>query len=201
MKLLLATSNLHKLREIRAILTKYKNLELLSLRDFPNFVLPEETGQTFEENAILKASSAAKELKVMTLADDSGLVVPALDGRPGIRSRRYAGKNATNKENLEKIIGELKNIKPEKRLARFECAMALCDESGNLIKCVTGTCEGSLITEPRGNQGFGYDPIFIKYDYNKTIAELTEDVKNRISHRSKAFDKILLTLESIGIPC
>lgn len=201
MKLLIATSNLHKLREIRAILSKNKSLELLSLRDFPEFSLPPETGSTFEENAILKAMSAAKELNVMTLADDSGLVVPALDDRPGVFSKRYAGENATDKENLEKLIEELRNIKPEKRLARFECSMALCDENGNLIKCVTGTCEGSLILEPRGNKGFGYDPIFIKYDYNKTIAELTEDVKNRISHRRKAFDKILIALESLGIPC
>ncbi|GAB5411461.1 MAG: XTP/dITP diphosphatase [Chlamydiales bacterium] len=201
MRLLLATSNLHKLREIRAILSKNKSLELLTLRDFPQFKLPEETGTTFEENAILKATSAAKELHIMTLADDSGLVVPALDDRPGVYSNRYAGENASDKENLEKLINQLHNIKPEKRLARFECAMALSDENGNLIKCVTGTCEGSLILEPRGNKGFGYDPIFIKYDYNKTMAELTEDVKNRVSHRRRAFDKILITLESLGIPC
>ncbi len=201
MRLLLATSNLHKLREIRAILSKNKSLELLTLRDFPQFKLPEETGTTFEENAILKAISAAKELHIMTLADDSGLVVPALDDRPGIYSNRYAGENASDKENLEKLINELHNIKPEKRLARFECAMALSNENGDLIKCVTGSCEGSLILEPRGNKGFGYDPIFIKYDYNKTMAELTEDVKNRISHRRRAFDKILITLESLGIPC
>ena len=201
MRLLLATSNLHKLREIRAILSKTKSLELLTLRDFPQFKIPEETGATFKENAILKAVSAAKELHIMTLADDSGLVVPALDDSPGIYSSRYAGENATDKENLEKLIKELQNIKPEKRQARFECAMALCDENGNLIKCVTGTCEGSLILEPRGNKGFGYDPIFIKYDYNKTMAELTEDVKNRVSHRRRAFDKILITLESLGIPC
>ena len=201
MRLLLATSNLHKLREIRAILSKTKSLELLTLRDFPQFKIPEETGATFKENAILKAVSAAKELHIMTLADDSGLVVPALDDSPGIYSSRYAGENATDKENLEKLIKELQNIKPEKRQARFECAMALCGEKGNLIKCVTGTCEGSLILEPRGNKGFGYDPIFIKYDYNKTMAELTEDVKNRVSHRRRAFDKILITLESLGIPC
>lgn len=201
MRLLLATSNLHKLREIRAILSKNKGLELLTLRDFPQFKLPEETGTTFEENAILKAISAAKELHIMTLADDSGLVVPALDDSPGIYSNRYAGENASDKENLEKLVSELHNIKPEKRQARFECAMALSDENGNLIKCVTGTCEGSLILEPRGNKGFGYDPIFIKYDYNKTMAELTEEVKNRISHRRRAFDKILITLESLGIPC
>ncbi len=200
MRLLLATSNLHKLREIRAIFAAHRDLELLSLRDFPDYEIPEETGKTFEENAILKATNAARDLGILTLADDSGLVVPTLDGRPGVRSSRYAGEQATDKENLDKLIAELRKVMPEKRLGRFECSMALSDESGNLIKCVTGTCEGTLTTEPRGRYGFGYDPIFIKYDYSKTMAELTEDIKNRISHRRKAFDRILLTLESIGIP-
>jgi XTP/dITP diphosphohydrolase len=129
------------------------------------------------------------------LADDSGLVVPALDGRPGIYSRRYAGENATEKENLDKLTAELKELREEERSGYFECAISLASPE-KLIKTTSGFCEGSLIVEPRGSGGFGYDSILIKYDYSKTIAQLDDELKNRISHRRKALDKLILTLET-----
>jgi len=196
MKLLIATKNVHKALEIKAILKQLGSLDIFTLSDFPNYVPPEETGSTFEENAILKATHAAKELNMLTLADDSGLVVPALDGRPGVYSARYAGDHASSADNLKKLIGELKTLPEEKRFGAFECVMALADPD-RLIRCCRAQCDGRLLTTPRGAQGFGYDPIFIKYDYNKTLAELKPELKNRISHRRKALDKVLLALDLI----
>ncbi|GAB4193544.1 MAG: non-canonical purine NTP pyrophosphatase [Simkaniaceae bacterium] len=196
MKLLLATSNLHKIREYRMMLKPLKGLDLLTFRNFPAYIPPEESGNTFEENAVIKAVHAAKELQLATLADDSGLVVPALQGEPGIYSARYAGKDATDADNRKKLLEKVKALSEDKRNAYFECVIALALPEG-LKKVVRGTCEGQLITEEKGGNGFGYDPIFKKYDYSKTLAELEEEVKNKISHRRKALDKILPTLENI----
>lgn len=196
MQLILATNNLHKILEFKAILRPLlKGIDLLSLRDFPEYRACEETGNSFQENAETKAINCATALKSYVLADDSGLVVPALGGNPGVRSARYAGEEATDKENRLKLIEELKTLPEHERCGYFECAITLANENG-IIKSVTGLCEGELILEPRGGGGFGYDPLFIKYDYSKTMAELNEDTKNRISHRRRALDKILLTLEA-----
>lgn len=197
MILVIATHNIHKIRECRAILKKNKNLDLLSLLDFPQYHLPEETGSTFEENAILKAVHAAKHLNHWVIADDSGLVVPALKGIPGVYSARFAGEHATDAENRHKLLNAMRGIPESERNAYYECAIAVADPGG-LKKCVKATCEGSIANEEKGNRGFGYDALFIKYEYGKTFAELEEDVKNRISHRRKALDKVLLLLESIG---
>ncbi len=196
LELVIASTNIHKVREFKTILKSFTRFDLLSLSDFPDFIPPEETGQTFEENAILKAEYAAKILNRWVIADDSGLVVPTLNGAPGVYSARYAGKDATDLENRKKLLDEMQHLMDEDRQAIFECVIAIASPTG-LKKWVRGTCEGTLLTKDRGTGGFGYDPLFIKHGYNKTFAELGESVKNRISHRRKAIDKILLSLESL----
>jgi len=195
-KLLIATSNLHKIRECKAILAPLTHLDLLSLRDFPGYIPPEETGVSFEENAILKAVHAAKALQIWALADDSGLVVPALKGAPGVYSARYAGKNATDAENRKKLLDVMQHFSEDDRTSYFFCSIALASSDG-LKKCVSGICEGKILTKERGGGGFGYDPLFVKHEYSKSFAELEESVKNRISHRRKALDKMMIVLENI----
>jgi XTP/dITP diphosphohydrolase len=197
MQLIIASRNVHKIREFRSMLKSFKHLDLLSLIDFPNYIPPQETGASFEENAILKAEHAAKTLNCWVIADDSGLVVPALQGAPGIYSRRYAGEHATDKDNRVKLLQEMRSIAPPFRQGVFECWIALASPEG-LKKCVKGVVEGMITDEDRGSLGFGYDSIFIKYEYGKTFAELEEETKNRISHRRKALDKLIPTLESFA---
>lgn len=195
LQLVIASKNVHKIREIKAILSKDKNLDLLSLIDFPDYTPPRETGTTFEENAIIKAEHAAKTLNHWVISDDSGLVVPALNGEPGIYSARYAGTEATDKDNRKKLLQRLIDKKDEDRQAYFQCVIAIASPEG-VVKCLEGTCEGEITQEEKGGGGFGYDPLFIKHGYSKTFSELEETVKNRISHRRKALDKVLLYLES-----
>jgi len=195
-ELVIASTNIHKVGEFRAMLKPFIQFDLLSLRDFPNYVPPEETGKTFEENASLKAEHAAKTLNRWAIADDSGLIVPALNGAPGVYSARYAGNDATDVENRKKLLEAMQHLMEEDRQAFFECSIALASPTG-LKKCVNGICEGILLTKERGGGGFGYDPLFIKHGYSKTFAELGESVKNRISHRRKALDKLIPSLESL----
>jgi XTP/dITP diphosphohydrolase len=194
--LVIASTNMHKVREFRTMLKSYPRFDILSLADFPDYTPPEETGKTFEENATLKAVHAAQTLRRFVLADDSGLVVPALNGAPGIFSARYAGNDATDLENRKKLLEEMHHLMDEDRQAFFECSIALASPEG-LKKCTKGTCEGLLLSKDRGGSGFGYDPLFIKHGYNKTFAEIGESIKNRISHRRKAFDKLIGSLESL----
>ncbi|NGX31469.1 MAG: Non-canonical purine NTP pyrophosphatase [Chlamydiae bacterium] len=198
MELVIATKNLHKLREYRLLLKKIKGLDILSLKDFPDYVPVEETGKTFEENAELKAKDAAKKLGKFVLADDSGLVVPALDGEPGIFSARYAGKDATDLENRKELIKKIEKLPQAQRNSYYECVICIADPEGAIKKNVKGFCEGEVITQERGNNGFGYDSIFVKYDYSKTFGELDEMMKNEISHRRKALDKAISYLEEIA---
>ncbi|MCH9612168.1 MAG: dITP/XTP pyrophosphatase [Chlamydiia bacterium] len=198
-KLLIASHNLHKILEIKSMLKGRFELDIYSLRDFPEYRAPEEGVESFEENAVAKAVNAARALGMFAIADDSGLIVPALGNRPGVTSARYAGEGATDKDNINKLIGEIEPLSVESRSAYFECRFALASPD-KLLKTAKGLCEGSLITTPRGGMGFGYDPIFIKYDYSKTLAELDEDTKNRISHRRKAFDKMIPHLEELFLP-
>ncbi len=195
-ELVIASTNIHKVREFRTMLKSLGRFDLFSLSDFPEYVPAEEAGKTFEENATTKAVHAAKVLNRWVLADDSGLVVPALSGAPGVFSARYAGNDATDLENRKKLLEEMQHLMEEDRQAFFECSIALASPAG-LKKCVKGTCEGVLLTKDRGGGGFGYDPLFVKHGYSKTFAELGESVKNRISHRRKALDKILSSLESL----
>ncbi|NGX37526.1 MAG: Non-canonical purine NTP pyrophosphatase [Chlamydiae bacterium] len=195
MKLVIASKNVHKTREIRAILKGNSQWDLFSLMDFPDYQPPPETGTTFEENAVLKATYAARALNCWVIADDSGLIIPALGDIPGIHSARYAGENATDKDNRKKLLDTMQSLQGEDRNGYYECCMALASPE-KLEKSTCSRCEGSIIELERGGQGFGYDSIFKKHDYNKTFAELEEEVKNRISHRRKALDKILFHLEN-----
>lgn len=197
MKLVIASRNIHKIREIRAMLKNQELWDLFSLIDFPQYTPPEEKGETFEENASLKATHAAKALNTYALADDSGLVVPILGGDPGVRSARYAGESATDRDNRKKLLEALKGVKEEDRDAYYECCIALSGPDG-LERCVSARCEGTILEGERGGQGFGYDSLFLKHEYNKTFAELNEATKNQVSHRRKALDKILVKLEALA---
>ncbi|MEI6242498.1 MAG: RdgB/HAM1 family non-canonical purine NTP pyrophosphatase [Chlamydiota bacterium] len=196
-KLVIATRNVHKIREIREIIGPLVTFDLLTLLDFPSYVPPEETGVTFCENATIKAVDAAKKLGLWALADDSGLVVPSIQGEPGVYSARFAGPQATDKENRKKLLLVMAKIPESERMAYFECCMALASPSG-LQKCCSATCEGKILFQEQGGSGFGYDSLFVKNDYRKSFAEMESSVKNKISHRRKALDKILLFLLSIS---
>lgn len=199
-EIVIASTNIHKIREFRDMLKNIPNLDLLSLNDFPNYVPPEETGSTFEENAVLKAVNAAKSLNRYCIADDSGLVVPALKGAPGVYSARFAGSHATDLDNRRKLLSEMALFVDEERNAYFECCIVLASPSG-VEKIAKGVSEGTIAAHDKGGSGFGYDPIFIKHDYNKSFAELGDTVKNRISHRRKALDKIITSLEVLCTTC
>lgn len=196
MELVIASLNVHKIREFRNMLAKLSQLDITSLLNYPDYVPVEETGDSFEANARLKALDAAKVLKKWVLADDSGLVVPALGGAPGVYSRRYAGEEATDSENRIKLLEKMRGKNDLERAAFYECCLVLANPEG-VVKFVRGVCEGTIIDVERGNHGFGYDSVFVKHDYDKTFAELDESTKNRISHRSKAVEKILPSLESL----
>jgi XTP/dITP diphosphohydrolase len=185
MKLLVATGNLHKLAEIRAIL-RVPHLELVGLGDLPPLAPVEEDGDTFEANAIKKASVLARATGLWTLADDSGLEVDALGGEPGVWSARYAGQPTNDAANNRKLLGKLQGVTG--RSARFRCVISLSDPSG-VARTVSGACEGSLLCEARGVKGFGYDPLFVPAGMTLTFAELDSLVKNRISHRAQALGK------------
>lgn len=198
MEIVLATKNVHKIREFKEMFKLLKHIDLISLLNFPQYQDVEETGDTFKEIASNKAKHAAQQLKKYVLADDSGLIVPALNDQPGIRSRRYAGEEATDSENRDKLLRSMRGLADIERTAYFECCLALANPKGEIVKVVSGTSEGHLLTAERGRNGFGYDSLFVKHDYDKTFAEIPEDTKNRISHRRKAFEKMLVTLESLG---
>lgn len=195
-QIVIASKNVHKIREIKAILSKYSELDILSLLDFPNFKAAEETANTFKENSKLKAEKVSKELNTWAIADDSGLIVPSINNEPGVFSARYAGDNATDKDNRKKLLEKTKHLKEDDRDCYFECCITLSSPEG-IQKVVCATCEGILLKSEKGGGGFGYDPIFIKNDYNKSFAELPADVKNKISHRAKALDKLQTAIESI----
>jgi len=196
MEIVLASHSVHKIREFREMLKSIKHFDVLSLHNFPQYSLPPETGKTFKENAILKAEHAAKALNKWVLADDSGIVVPALSGEPGIHSRRYAADDATDAENRQKLLTKMASLSGDARAAYFECGLALASPEG-IKKFVSGTSEGFILTEERGRHGFGYDSLFVKNDYDKTFAEVDEATKNKISHRRKAFEKMSATLETL----
>ena len=187
MQLLVATRNKHKLKEIGAILAELK-IDLRSAADIPGLADIVEDAPTVRDNAIKKAVETAKFTKLLTLADDTGLEVDALNGAPGVHSARYAGTGATDFENIKKLLANLHGVPAEKRTARFRCVIAIADEKG-LVDCVEGICNGTIIADEKGGGGFGYDPLFIADGQVKTFAEISPDVKNRISHRGKALQK------------
>jgi XTP/dITP diphosphohydrolase len=183
--LLVATGNPGKFREIAAELEPL-SIRCLSLKDLPPTAECHEEGSTFEENARQKATYYAQATGQTTLADDSGLEVDALGGAPGVRSARYAGQPCDDRANNRKLVQELAGVAPEKRAARFRCVMALADADGNILATTQGAIEGLIIDEARGQGGFGYDPHFLVPRLGKTTAELSQEEKNKISHRGQA---------------
>jgi XTP/dITP diphosphohydrolase len=190
--LVLATRNHGKAREMRALLRHLLRLPpeiaIASLRDYPALAPIEETGATFQDNAQLKALAVANFTGCIAIGDDSGLVVDALDGAPGVHSARYAGPHARDEENNRKLLEALRAVPADRRGAHFICVVVVA-LPGNVLGSFEGVCHGMIGFEPRGANGFGYDPLFIKTDYGKTFAELSHTVKNRISHRTLAFEK------------
>ncbi|MBN8544537.1 MAG: RdgB/HAM1 family non-canonical purine NTP pyrophosphatase [Ignavibacteria bacterium] len=185
-KIFVSTQNQGKLKEIRSILGTGE-FEFISVQTIDGFPDIEETGTSFEENAIIKAEESFKLTGIPSLADDSGLSVDCLDGAPGVYSARYAGENADDEGNLQKVLSEIKNFSPPYK-ARYVCVLAFYD--GERLITTRGECEGELIMEKRGNNGFGYDPIFVPEGFNKTMAELNPEIKNKLSHRFKALEKM-----------
>ncbi|MGQ3685141.1 MAG: XTP/dITP diphosphatase [Candidatus Loosdrechtia sp.] len=183
--ILIATQNQDKKKEILDILKDISGILFRDFEDFPFIPLVVEDGNSFQENAIKKATLVAKACNTWALADDSGLEIDALGGRPGVLSSRYAGPNATDEENRQKVLSELKDVPREKRTARFICSVALASPN-QLLFVVEGRCDGFIADEPRGNKGFGYDPIFYVTQYNQTFGELHPSIKNTISHRACA---------------
>ncbi|MEG8947595.1 RdgB/HAM1 family non-canonical purine NTP pyrophosphatase [Rosettibacter firmus] len=191
MKIIFASQNTGKVREVKSIFEN-SNFEIISLYDLGNNIEIDETGSTFSENAVIKAKTIYDYYKEPVIADDSGLIVEQLDGRPGVYSARYAGEKCTFEDNNIKVINELKEF-PEPHKAKFVCTAVFYDGK-NIIETV-GELKGKIIKEQRGNNGFGYDPIFVPDGYDKTIAELSLEEKNKISHRAEAFNKLLAKLK------
>ena len=189
MKLYLATGNPGKLREYQALAGA--GIELAAVLDYARIPVCEETGATFEENAVLKAEYYGKHVRGMLFAEDSGLEVDALGGDPGVRSARFSGKGdeANNRLLIEKLRGV------EDRTARYVCVIALVD-GARLVRTFRGTVEGAIIDEPRGSGGFGYDPHFLYPPLAQTFAEIPLEEKNRLSHRSRAFEQLLAYVKS-----
>lgn len=195
MKVVLATRNMGKVKEIKQIL-RGMDLDIQTLNDFPEVPSIIEDGKTFKENAVKKARFVAEHLNMPSIADDSGLEVNAFNRRPGILSARYAGENAADEDNNRKLLKELNDIPPEKREACYRCVVALVFPSGE-EETAEGSCNGFIALEPKGAGGFGYDPLFYIPEYGMTMAELPPEIKNRISHRGKAFAKLKEKLTDI----
>ena len=193
-KILLATANKSKIAEIKHILEGL-GVGIVTLDDYPGLKLPPEDGSTFRENALIKARFVAAKTGVMALADDSGLEVDFLGGRPGVYSARYAFDGAGDRENYLKLLKELEGVPKEKRRARFRCAVALVSPDGE-EEVFEGSFEGTITDVPRGSSGFGYDPFFFITEMQKTAAELTPNEKNTMSHRAKALEKLKKRLEN-----
>ena len=205
-RLLVATRSTHKLAELRQLLA-LPRAELVTLDDVGIDEDVEETGSTFEANARLKARFAARTSGLPSLADDSGIEVDALGGRPGVRTRRYAGEDATDAQNNAKLLGELDGLPPERRAARYVCVLALAlpgragPRGGQPVISVRGTCRGRIAATAKGNGGFGYDPIFEPASEppgGRTLGEWSQDEKNRISHRGAAARRMTPILRELG---
>lgn len=190
--IVLASRNEHKIEELRTTL-KPLGIELKSTYDFPELEEVIEDKETLEGNALKKARYVYEKTGLPALSDDTGLEVDALNGRPGVYSARYAGEQATDQDNVDKLLDELKGIPLQRRGAQFRTVAALVNE--NETHTFEGVCRGTIITKKRGSEGFGYDPIFVPASYKKTFAELNSDEKNQISHRGKAIQKVVNFLQ------
>jgi XTP/dITP diphosphohydrolase len=186
--LLLGTRNPGKVLEIQTILGDVL-WRIRSLREFADIEIPAETGDTYAANAIIKAQFYARATGICTLADDSGLEVEALGGAPGVYSARYAGAGASDADRRTLLLSELAQVPSGKRKARFVCVVAIALPDGTILNTSEGTCNGTIIFEPRGSGGFGYDPLFVPDGFDKTFAELPNSIKNQLSHRARALLK------------
>ena len=197
MQLILATRNANKTREVEQILGP--GLVVRDLTAYPDISEIPEVGNTFEENAKLKAIAVSRNLSGLVIADDSGLEVESLGGAPGIHSARYAGENASDKEKITKLLGRLAklNVKSDQRRARFHCVLAAARD-GQVLATFDGLIQGKIAEQPRGLHGFGYDPVFIPAGFKQTFAELPPEVKNSISHRTKAIRKFQTELPALS---
>ncbi|MFC1861719.1 XTP/dITP diphosphatase [Chloroflexota bacterium] len=191
-KLLLATNNQAKVREYQSLFHDLP-LELVTLAEQGISTVVDEVGESMEENARLKATILAAESQLLSLADDSGLEVDALDGEPGRLSARYAGEGASDKDRIDYLLSRLNNVPWQKRSARFRCVIAVATPSGEVEFC-SSECQGIITLEPRGQQGFGYDPVFYLPELDKTMAELPLEIKNQVSHRGQAARKVYQVL-------
>lgn len=185
---IIATKNQGKAKEFETLFLP-RGFAVKTLLDYPELEDVEETGSNFEENAVLKAETISKLLGVRVIADDSGLEIDALEGRPGVYSARYAGADKDNQANIDKVLEQLLNVPENERTAKFCCALAMA-EPGKETLTVFGSCEGRILQEQKGTNGFGYDPIFFVEREGKTMAELSAEEKNRISHRAEAIRKL-----------
>ena len=195
-RLLLATSNKGKVREYRSLLQSLP-FDLVTLAEVGITADVEEVGETLEENARLKATALAAQSQMSALADDSGLEVDALGGEPGRLSARYAGEGASDRDRVNYLLSKLEGVSWEERSARFRCVIAVAVPDGQVEFC-SGECRGVIALEPKGEQGFGYDPIFYLPELDKTMAELPLEVKNEVSHRGKAARKVSQALKRLG---
>ena len=184
MKAVIATRNRGKIRELKELLADF-GLDILPLDHFPQVREIVEDGDTFFENAMKKAKTVSEKTGFLAIADDSGLEVDALKGAPGVYSARYAGEDATDEQNYLKLLDEMKDIPTEKRGAQFRCVIVAYRPDGRWVSA-EGICRGRITSSPRGDKGFGYDPVFVPEGETRTMAELTREEKNRISHRGKA---------------
>jgi XTP/dITP diphosphohydrolase len=189
-QLVLGSRNRKKSREVAEILEPY-GIEIVGISDFPQAREVDEDGATFAANAAKKAAQPALELGRWVIGEDSGLIVDALDGRPGVFSARFSGPGATDESNNRKLMEELAGIPPERRAAAYVCTIALADPTGEIRLTAEGRCRGLMIDEPRGENGFGYDPYFLICEYHRTFGELPARVKHQISHRARAFAEFI----------
>ena len=193
MKIVLATHNEDKCAEMTAMLDEFP-IQLISLEDFPEIGEIKENGSSLEENALIKARTVHSITKLLSWADDTGLEVDALGGKPGVYSARYAGENCSYSDNVQKLLQKMENIPADKRIAHFKTAIALIGENMELVS--EGVVEGMITTKPKGVGGFGYDSVFYVLDKNKTYSEMKMTEKNQISHRGKAIQNMIKLLQS-----
>ena len=196
-RLVLATANPGKVRELCGLVAEWGPIAVLSLADVPPLVMPEETGETYLQNAVLKARAVCAATGLPALADDSGIEVDALGGRPGVRSARYAESEAACNA---KLLAELAGVPPERRGARYRAVVALALADGR-VPTGEGTCEGRIAEAPRGTGGFGYDPLFVSAELGRIVAEVSAEEKARISHRARAMRALGRSLAAHGIAC
>ncbi len=193
--LVVASRNPKKCREIGVQLSPH-GIEVVGLEQFPDSPVVEETGTTFAENAALKATTIARAVGRWTLADDSGLMVDALNGEPGVYSARYAGPDSDDARNNQRLLEALRDVPPNRRGAQFVCHLVIADPQGVARLHVEGICRGVILADHRGSEGFGYDPLFWIPEYHRTFAELSLTVKSCLSHRARAFRQLLPLLRA-----